>query len=337
MDDGDNISRELPIYLTREVATLTHIDSETSLIASTSWGDNEVVLEEDQLPLDIPIDLPIEVVVQAADDLKELHLSDYTKKLFEKFDPCRIRVLRSRNIRRGFEKEGMKLERPERIYDIPINVCLAGNSHKSKSASPQMRPRLATPAASQEAAYSQAYQSLTAQTKMNPKPQYATPEPQEHQMQCDDHSPTTPPLPDKHSPEPTYSKAYQCLVQVQPKPKYAEPETKQKRKSPTLPRNTVITNNSPPVVEKKCKSSSSSSLLSPLTTRPFNELSSSTSSGSLNERVEWEGERGCRHTSPLSSPNKNDRDMELLDTRVEVLEREVYALRAEIAKLKTQG
>ena len=335
MDDGD-MSRELPNYLTREVATLTHIDSETSLIASTSWGENETVLEEDQMPLDIPIDLPIEVVVQAADDLKEPLLSDYTKKLFEKFDPCRIRVLRSRNIRRGFEKEGMELERPDRIYDVP-DVCLAKNARKTKSVSPKMRPRLATPATSlqKEPAYAQAYQSLTTQTKVKSKPQYAAPEPQDHPIVWDGNNSPTPP------PEPIYTKAYQCLVHHTKvdsnKPQfYAEPDTKQKTKSPTSPQNgSMITKSSPPVAEKRHKSPV---LLSPLKTRPLNELSSSISSnGSLNERVENEGERMLRHTSPLSSPNKNDRDIELLDTRIEVLEREVYALRAEIAKLKTQG
>ena len=56
-----DLSNELPFYLTHEVATLSHLDSETSLIASTSWGEEENVSEEDQLPVEIPVDLPIEV------------------------------------------------------------------------------------------------------------------------------------------------------------------------------------------------------------------------------------------------------------------------------------
>ena len=113
------ICEELPFYLTNEVATITHLDSETSLIASTNWGENEVVCEEDKMPVEIPVDLPIEVVVSKPDATKETHLSDHTKRLYERFDPSRIRLLKTRNIRRGFEKEGTELQRPERIYDIP--------------------------------------------------------------------------------------------------------------------------------------------------------------------------------------------------------------------------
>ena len=203
MSDCD-MSSELPFYLTNEVATLLHLDSETSLIASTSWGQNEVVSEEDQLPVEIPLDLPIEVVVQAPDGVREAHLSDHTKRLYERFDPSRIRLLRTRNIRRGFEKEGMELQRPERIYEVP-DACLKRNtspqrhqatkttptssSSNHQSVSSQLRPRLATPTSTPDPTYSQAYQPLGLHTKVVgavSKPEYTAPEPQR------DHSPPSP-------------------------------------------------------------------------------------------------------------------------------------------------
>ena len=340
MSDSD-MSQELPHYLTRETSTLIHLDSETSLIVSTSWSLNEVVSEEDQMPLDIPVDLPIEVAVQAADELKESHLSDYTKRLFEKFDPCCIRVLRERNIRRGFEKEGMELQRPERIYDVPDTFVAAsarrsspgasggGGGPNTRPVSPRRRPRLATPTSlSQNSAYSQAYQPLAKQTQqLTPKPQYAEPEPQEQQRE-QDHSPSpTPSTRDRQSPDTAYSKAYQPLMETTPKPKYAEPD---KKKSPP-PRGLAPASGG---------GAGQKMILPP---RANTELTSSTSSGSLGggERREErgrEGEREGGRVSPQPAPStKSDRDVELLDTRVEVLEREVYALRAEIAKLKTQG
>ena len=191
MSDRD-ISTEIPYYLTKETATITHVGSETSLIASTNWGKNEQVSEEDQMPVEIPVDLPIAVLVQQPDDKKEVDLSENTKRLYERFDPCQVRSLRARHIRRGFEKEGMELQRPERIYDLP-DICLAEHSPsqqqisttrsgtappllKSKSrsmqtVSPQLRNKPATPTQSLD----NTYQPLVLHTQLQAKTQYAIP------------------------------------------------------------------------------------------------------------------------------------------------------------------
>ena len=142
----------------------------------------------------------LQVVVETPDGAREAHLSNHTKRLYERFDPSRIRLLKTRNIRRGFEKEGMELQRPERIYDIPDigsrrnggspKGKVGGGSHSkatptgptSRSLSPQHRPRLSTPTISrpaQDPAYSKAYQSLTAAEGRGKRSEYTSPEPQQ--------------------------------------------------------------------------------------------------------------------------------------------------------------
>jgi hypothetical protein len=185
LSNCDVIREELPFYLTNEVATLSHLDSEISLIASTNWGENEVVCEEGQMPVEIPVDLPIQLVVQTPDGAREAHLSHHTKRLYERFDPSRIRLLKTRNIRRGFEKEGMELQRPERIYDIPDVSTRRNRSPQAvggASVSPQLRPRLATPEScvAADPAYSKTYQPLmptSGAKKGSRKSEYTAPEP----------------------------------------------------------------------------------------------------------------------------------------------------------------
>ena len=260
MNDGD-ISTEIPYYLTKEPATLTHVDSETSLIASTSWGKNEQVSEEDQMPVDIPVDLPIAVLVQQPDDVKEVDLSANTKRLYERFDPCRVRSLRARHIRRGFEKEGMELQRPERIYDVP-DVCLP--KHISSK---------------------QANSTRDGATPPVPKPKSHSVQPVFPQPRA---KPTVPPPPHDKS----NSQIYQPLVlhtQLLPKSQYATPVTGQQ--------------SSPTTANTERKS-------------PKLSLQTPPTPGSA---------AGC------SEPP------EVLVARVEVLEREVYALRSEIAKLRALG
>ena len=271
------LSDELPFYLTHEVATLSHLDSEISLIASTNWGQNDIVSEEDQLPVEIPVDLPIEVVVQATDIAREAHLSHHTKMLYERFDPSRIRHLRARNIRRGFEKEGMELQRPDRIYDIP-DVCFKkmespqrtqkvregkmsppSPGRRPRAVSPQLRPRLATPKpAAPDSTYAQAYQPLLLHTQFQ---------------------------------------------KGSGKPEYAIPESRSESSSPS------------PV---KTASSASSPTAGQSPGRNHRALPHSRLPGSQQVREKEE----------LEVP---------LENRVEILEREVLALRAEIAKLRTLG
>ena len=267
LSNCDLTNEELPFYLTNEVVTLSHFDSEISLIASTNWGENEVVCEEDQMPVEIPVDLPIQLVVQTPDGAREAHLSHHTKRLYERFDPSRIRLLKTRNIRRGFEKEGMELQRPERIYDIPdVGVRRnrspqAAGGHKATPTSstpalvsPQLRPRLGTPElrAAADSAYSKAYQPLmpiTGAKKGSRKSEYTAPEP---------HRSTSP-------------------------------------------------------------------------SSPAKTISSSSSRGCQSPRSDRRNQGQLPLPAPVSGGS------ELLENRVEILEREVHALRAEIAKLKTLG
>ena len=114
--DAD-LEDNFPHHLMSEVSTLTGTDSETSLIASTDWSPNVKVTDEDDILIEIPIDLPVEVIVCQLDELKESYLYAHTKKLFERFDPCRLHSIKSQVVRKGFEKEGMELQMPESIYD----------------------------------------------------------------------------------------------------------------------------------------------------------------------------------------------------------------------------
>lgn len=261
MDDGD-ISEELPYYLTNEVASLTHIDSETSLIATTHWGKNDQVSEDDKMPIDIPVDLPIEVAIQHPDDTREEDLSVNTRRLYEMFDPLNIRSLRSRHIRRGFEKEGMELQRPERVYDLP-DVCF------KKRSSPKCQDSAGTAA-----------RNGTALPAPKSKPrsiQSVSPHPRS--------KPATQPPPGNSDSK--HPQTYQPLVmhtQLPPKSMY-----------------TTLAQQRPPPEA--------------LTTSP----------------------RGGRKTSPSHSPSSSSPlpDIEVVVARVEVLEREVYALRSEIAKLRS--
>ena len=331
MNDTD-FSDEMPHYLTNEITTLTHMDSETSLIASTHWGKNEQVSEEDHMPVDIPVDLPIEVVVQPCDGANEADLSDHTKTLYEDFDPCRIRLLRSRNIRRGFEKEGMELERPDRIYEIP-DIYFQNRSSQSsleqdserqtksknpRSLSPRFRPRLATPKPPLDPTYSQAYQGLVLHTQLERKTPYAEPDtkhPQETPSRTspdklsptvsERKSPVLPPSRQGSSAKPVYAEAYQPLVTPSHKPQYAEPDTKQQQQQQQKQQQQQQQ-------QQKQQPETPSHSRSPKEKRPTKQS-----------------------PQPPSPSDKGERDVELLETRVEILEREVYALRAEIAKLKT--
>ena len=218
----------------------------------------------------------LQVMVQSPDGAREAHLSDHTKRLYERFDPSRIRLLRNRNIRRGFEKEGMELQRPERIYDIP-DVCLRDSAQRveprgSKTTPPKprpvstlMRPRLATPTTStSDPTYMQAYQPLVLHTQIQP-------------------SSSTAPEPKKESPPPAN----------------------------TPPRSPARGGGQSPRGNR----------------RTFTQLPLPRPNGG-----------GKSPSGGGNSPRGGGREAELLlENRIEILEREVLALRAEIAKLRTLG
>ena len=273
MNDGD-FSEEIPRHLTNEVSTLTDVDSETSLIASTNWGRNDQVTDEDQMPLDIPVDIPIEVVVQPSDGERESDLSTHTKRLYEMFDPSQIRPLRSRHLRRGFEMEGMELECPERIYDIPDVHPSRSSPHQTSAArdresaavkprsvqavSPRLRPRLDTPKSAQDSANT------------------------------------------------GYSQPYQPSVSLTP-----PPARKAEHAAPDMP----------PQQERSPHKTHSQ--------RPSAATATSSSVGPATVRE--------RRLSSASDGGDSKRELELMGARVDILEREVYALRSEIGRLKTQS
>ena len=115
-------------HLISEVSKLTEVRTETSLIVSTYLETRSHVSEEEQTLIEIPIDLPIEVSILQPEKKEEtvLNLFHRTKRLYEGFDPSRIRSIRAGSsasdlctaLRKGYEREGMELQRPERVYDI---------------------------------------------------------------------------------------------------------------------------------------------------------------------------------------------------------------------------
>lgn len=117
---------DLPSHVTSKVSSLTGLLTETSLIASTYWGEKENIPEEYMIPIDIPADLPIEVRVIDQGEKKELDLDTLyvrTRSLFESYDPSKTRSIRISSsdlctaVRKGFEREGIELQRPDLVYD----------------------------------------------------------------------------------------------------------------------------------------------------------------------------------------------------------------------------
>ena len=132
-------SEELPIHLTSDIITLTHTITETSLIATTCWEGGIAPTDEDRVPVDIPIDLDIEVVIIPVEGNEQLFMD--TRNLYEGFDPSKVLTWKDtkdadkftaqtrlrRVVRSGYEKEGLELQKPEKIYDVPTT----GNAKSS--------------------------------------------------------------------------------------------------------------------------------------------------------------------------------------------------------------
>ncbi|XP_064395371.1 uncharacterized protein LOC135342551 isoform X2 [Halichondria panicea] len=120
---------EFPLDLTTEMITLTHTSIETSIVATTYWGDDETGLtEEDFMPLAIPLELEIEITV-LKDESEAEDLYSNTTTLLNTFDPLKVKDMADartdqmaqtrfyKNVRKGYETSGMQLEKPTRIYD----------------------------------------------------------------------------------------------------------------------------------------------------------------------------------------------------------------------------
>ena len=124
-------SEELPIHLTSDIVTLTHTVTEISLIATTCWEGGIAPTDEDRVPVDIPIDLDIEVVIIPVEGNEQLFKD--TRNLYEGFDPSKVLTWKdakdadkftaqtslNRVVRSGHEKEGLELQKPEKVYDVP--------------------------------------------------------------------------------------------------------------------------------------------------------------------------------------------------------------------------
>lgn len=124
-------SEELPVHLISDVVTLLHSSTETSLIATTCWEGGIAPTDEDRVPVDIPLSLDIEVVIIPVEGNEKLFMD--TRNLYEGFDPSKVLTWKqskdadsftaqtslSRAVRQGYEKEGLELQKPQRIYDVP--------------------------------------------------------------------------------------------------------------------------------------------------------------------------------------------------------------------------
>ena len=124
-------SEELPVHLISDVVTLLHSSTETSLIATTCWEKGIAPTDEDRVPVDIPLNLDIEVVIIPVEGNEQLFMD--TRNLYEGFDPSKVLTWKeskdadsftaqtslSRAVRQGYEKEGLELQKPQRIYDVP--------------------------------------------------------------------------------------------------------------------------------------------------------------------------------------------------------------------------
>ena len=120
---------DLPSRVTSQVSSLTGLHTETSLIASTYWGEKKDIPGEYMIPIDIPVDLPIEVRVINQGEKKEFDLKTLyvrTRNLFESYDPSKTRSIRAScselytAVRKGFEREGVELQRPRCVYDDTV-------------------------------------------------------------------------------------------------------------------------------------------------------------------------------------------------------------------------
>lgn len=144
--DLDTSSQDEPFHLSSDIVTLTHVSIESSIIASTCWEDDDhnslspikasKPAEEDCRPIGIPVSLDIEVVV-LPDESEDEQLYANTRALFETFDPQKVKTCgeeengsgrgNSRlfsSIRKGFEKHGFEIQKPARIYEIPLEIPL---------------------------------------------------------------------------------------------------------------------------------------------------------------------------------------------------------------------
>ena len=132
--NGDS---DFPSHLESEISEITALRTETSLVASTYWGEGEGEGQgegEDQCLIEIPIGLDIEVSLLRPgerEEVSEFDLFKRTKTFYESFHMAKIHTIRMGSgdlhmtARKGFEREGVQLEEPNRIYGVVGRVRLS--------------------------------------------------------------------------------------------------------------------------------------------------------------------------------------------------------------------
>ena len=130
-------SEELPHHLTSDLVTLTHLATETSIIASTCWEEHRIeeLSEEDRALVAIPTDLDIEVTFLGRESDSK-RLDEATRALFEQFSSLKIKDMKNaggmlmeassysaqkklyKAVREDFLSSGTEIELPYRLSGV---------------------------------------------------------------------------------------------------------------------------------------------------------------------------------------------------------------------------
>lgn len=131
-------------HLALKVVKMTHISTESEIIA-TSWSSESDGNEVCQ-PLAIPFDLKIEVSTIEPPSGNNEDLYQKTRELFERFHLSEIKDMKHSRlatsdstkhlqrklkgpVRKGYERQGVIIERPTRAYSQQFRSTHAGNAY----------------------------------------------------------------------------------------------------------------------------------------------------------------------------------------------------------------
>ncbi len=115
-------TEDLPLHLTSDLVTLTHVATETSIIASTCWEDKrqDELSEEDRALVAIPIDLDIEVAFLGRESDSSKNLDEATRTLFEQFSSLKITDMKNAG---GMQIKGVTNSAQKKLYNAVRNDC----------------------------------------------------------------------------------------------------------------------------------------------------------------------------------------------------------------------
>ena len=119
-------TEELPLHLTSDVVTLTHMATETSIIASTCWDDHkqDELSEEDRALVAIPIDLDIEVTLLGRES-DNRRLDETTRTLFERFSSLKITDMKNGG---GMQLGAGSNSAQKKLYKAVRQDCLSNGT-----------------------------------------------------------------------------------------------------------------------------------------------------------------------------------------------------------------